>query len=314
MLLLTLIFIFEVDTFRFIDVDPEREKIWRIILSLFSILIIFLISYLTYLRLIKGIKKIQLIALSAALFGGILSISIPYLGYQGFQLTFFFILRSFFIGYLFALVYDWYRKSLKQKDMEKQKLQSELTLLRNQINPHFLFNTLNNIDSLIKSNPPKASASLVGLSDIMRYMVYETNVEFVPLYKELEYIENYLELQKLHFSNLNLVDYHVKGSSENINIPPMLFIPFIENAFKHCNNKEMNNAIRFTFEVSTKEIIFAAENIADKKHLITKDKSSGVGLDIVKRRLEIIYPNRHKLEIKEEKDLFCVFLKIKLDD
>jgi len=202
----------------------------------------------------------------------------------------------------------------RQQELEKKSLQSELALLKNQINPHFLFNTLNNIDSLIKSNPDRASATLVELSDMMRYMIYDTNVERVPLKQELVYIENYLDLQKMQFSNPNLVSYEVRGNTEKIAIPPMLFIPFIENAFKHCTNKEKDNAISFIFDINKGRIVFEANNIADKNFMISKDKSSGVGLDIVKRRLEILYPERHTLQIKEDNNLFCVLLEIKLHD
>lgn len=219
-----------------------------------------------------------------------------------------------FIGLLLYFAYDRFNKVEIQKELEKQNIQSELVLLKNQINPHFLFNTLNNIDSLIKSNPEKASSTLVELSDIMRYMIYDTNVETVPLKQELEYINNYLKLQSLQYANANLVRYEIKGDIEKKEVPPMLFIPFIENAFKHCTNKDIDNAIRFSFAISENEIIFNSENIANKAHRITKDKSSGVGLDIVKRRLDILYPDKHVLEIQQKDNLFSVTLKLNLND
>lgn len=219
-----------------------------------------------------------------------------------------------FIGLLLYFAYDRFNKVEIQKELERQNIQSELALLKNQINPHFLFNTLNNIDSLIKSNPEKASDTLVELSDMMRYMIYETNVTEVPLKQELDYIDNYLKLQSLQYANSNLVKYEVKGDCENIVVPPMLFIPFIENAFKHCTDKESKDAISFSFDISLDSIQFEAINIYDENQKITKDKSSGVGLDIVKRRLEILYPNRHQLTIEQKNDLFCVSLKLKLND
>lgn len=214
-------------------------------------------------------------------------------------------------GLLLYLAYDRFNKSRLQKELKRQNLKSELALLKNQINPHFLFNTLNNIDSLIKSDPDRASATLVELSGMMRYMIYDTNVDKVPLKQELTYIENYLDLQKMQFSNPNLVNYQVEGNSENLDIPPMLFIPFIENAFKHCNDKNTEYAINISFIINREIIQFRATNIANAKHQISKDKSSGVGLDIVKRRLQILYPNKHMLDIKKENNLFCVSLDIK---
>jgi len=223
-----------------------------------------------------------------------------------------------FVDSCYAIIlylgYDWFNKQKRTQELEKKNLQSELSMLKNQINPHFLFNTLNNIDSLIKKNPDCASKSIVELSDMMRYMIYETNVEKIPLKKEQEYIDNYMALQKLQYFNDDLVEYTITGNPENIEVAPMLFIPFIENAFKHCTNKETKHAIRFSFSLDAEKICFEATNIADKTQSISKDKTSGIGLDTVKRRLEILYPKRYSLEIQEKNDLFCVSLMIKIND
>jgi len=228
--------------------------------------------------------------------------------------TFLTILVNSWYAIVLYFGYDWFNKQKQTKELEKQNLQSELSLLKNQINPHFLFNTLNNIDSLIKKNPDYASESIVELSDIMRYMIYETNVNKVPLQKELDYIDNYLNLQKLQYFNNELVEYTITGSPENKEVAPMLFIPFIENAFKHCTNKEAKHAIRFSFSLESGKICFEAINIANKTQSISKDKSSGIGLDTVKRRLEILYPNKYSLQIQEKNDLFCALLMIKIND
>ena len=214
----------------------------------------------------------------------------------------------------FYLGFNWLEKKKQLKELEKQHLQSELALLKNQINPHFLFNTLNNIDSLIKSNPDHASKSLLELSGIMRYMLYETNTQRVPLQKELDYIEDYLKLQKIQYANAQLVEYTVSGDPDNIEIAPMLFIPFIENAFKHCTDKEKAHAIQFSMEINDKQIRFKASNIADPNHPISKDSTNGIGLDTVKRRLAILYPDKHSLQISEKNNLFCVELNIDSDD
>lgn len=239
------------------------------------------------------------------------------LGNQSFLLAFgrlISALPSSFIGIILYVSYDWFRKHEHQKELEKQNLQSELQLLKNQINPHFLFNTLNNIDSLIRSNPEKASNALVQISGIMRYMIYETNTPWVPLKKELEYIENYLHLQHLQYANLQLVDYSVKGNPDSIQVAPMLFIPFIENAFKHCTDKTKTSAIRICFEITDKQISFFISNIADQTQSIHKDETRGIGLNIVKRRLDIIYPEQYTLCIKEINNLFCVTLSLKTHD
>jgi hypothetical protein len=223
------------------------------------------------------------------------------------------IFNQSFYGVVLYLGFDWYRKEQRNKELEKQNLQSELALLKNQINPHFLFNTLNNIDSLIKTTPNHASQSLIELSEIMRYMLYETNTDRVLLKKELDYIENYLALQKLQQANSQLVNYSITGEPEDIKVAPMLFMSFIENAFKHCTDKEQAGAICFSFNITPKQIHFQSTNIANDNHLISKDSSSGIGLETVKRRLEILYPNNYSLQIDKKNDLFCVSLSLTVD-
>jgi LytS/YehU family sensor histidine kinase len=221
-------------------------------------------------------------------------------------------LPVFYASVAFFFSNDWFKKQKLAQELEKKNLQSELSMLKNQINPHFLFNTLNNIDSLIKKNPDYASQSIVELSDMMRYMIYETNVKKVPLAKELKYIDDYLALQKLQYFNDDLVEYTVVGNPDNIEIAPMLFIPFIENAFKHCTDKETKHAIRFSFAIDADKIRFDAVKKKKKNHAISKDETSGIGLETVKRRLEILYPNRYSLGIDEKNDLFCVSLEIQM--
>ncbi len=216
-------------------------------------------------------------------------------------------------GIIFYLGLDWFNKQKRAKELEKQNLESELTLLKHQINPHFLFNTLNNIDRLVKSNPDQASATIIELSDMMRYMIYETNTNKVPLQKELDYIENFLELQKLQYANPELVEYILIGNPENKQVAPMIFIAFIENAFKHCTNKDIKHAIHILIRIDSNHIDFEVINY-DGKEVISKDSASGIGLDAVRRRLNLLYPDRHKLFIRRKNDLFCVSLTIQLND
>ena len=196
----------------------------------------------------------------------------------------------------------------RQKELEKQNLQSELKLLKNQLNPHFLFNALNNIDSLIRSDPEKASKSLVQMSDMMRYMIYETNVPEVYFRQELDYIKNYLALQRLQYDNPELVSYVLEGEAGDICIAPMLFIPFIENAFKHCTDKKAKEAICFHFQIHSSEILFTASNLYDPLKRMNKDSSTGIGLSTVKRRLDFLYAGRYNLRINEENGYFGVSL------
>jgi len=213
-----------------------------------------------------------------------------------------------FLGTSFCLGIDWYKKKEQKKELEKQNLQSELKLLKNQVNPHFLFNTLNNIDSLIRSNPDKASSMLVGMSGMMRYMIYDTNSNISPFSQELQQIRNYIDLQKMQYANPDLVAYSEEGNPEGIEVAPMLFIPFIENAFKHCTDKTVKYAIQFSFKIEEKIIYFESKNISNFTQHIEKDSTRGIGLETVKRRLELLYPNKHQLQIDEKNNIFAVSL------
>jgi len=221
-------------------------------------------------------------------------------------------IKTSFWGGLFYLGIDWYRKKEQKKELERQNLQSELKLLKSQINPHFLFNTLNNIDRLIVSNPDKASSMLVGLSGMMRYMIYDTNANISPLSLELQQIRNYIDLQLMQYANSDLAAYTVEGDQEGLEVAPMLFIPFIENAFKHCTDKTVKQAIRISFRIEDKRLFFESVNIANPSQHIEKDSTGGIGLETVKRRLDLLYPDKHKLQIDEKNDLFSVFLSIDL--
>ena len=224
-----------------------------------------------------------------------------------------FILYFFFglIGGLFRIFFDWIENSKLNDNIEKQSLKSELTLLKYQINPHFLFNTLNNIDSLIQEDSQKSSLALNRLSELMRYMLYDSEQDKVPLSKEIGYIQNYISLQKLRIINEQNIDFEVLGDAENISIAPMIFISFVENAFKHSSLKSEKTKISIKFSVSNNLVKFFCTNTLSAK-MIEKDESSGIGLNLIKKRLELIYPNNYQLDIDESDNNFSVSLKIKL--
>ncbi|MBK8881712.1 MAG: histidine kinase [Bacteroidales bacterium] len=214
------------------------------------------------------------------------------------------------VGTLLRLFIKWIQDSQYKAELEKQNLRSELSLLKNQINPHFLFNSLNNIDSLIDDTSPNASRALGKLSDIMRYMVYDSEKEFVPLQNEISYIKNYIDLQKLRIPNQEIIKLSINGDISQQQIAPMLFIPFVENAFKHSSMKDKpDNCIKIKFEIAEKKIRFHCYNT---KKEIVKDESSGIGLENVKRRLELLYNDMHKLEISNSDKSFSVYLDINL--
>ncbi|MCT4603281.1 MAG: histidine kinase [Marinifilum sp.] len=217
------------------------------------------------------------------------------------------------IGCLFRFFIDWFKKKNDVINLEKENVASNLALLKNQINPHFLFNTLHNIDALIHDNQEKASSSLVKLSDIMRYMLKDVKLDWVELQKEIEHLENYLSLEQLRLKNEKFLSYSIDGNYKECRIAPMLMIPFVENAFKHSVDSTIENGIRIKISVENQTFNFICENDFDTSET-DKDKTHGIGLDTVKKRLDLIYKSKYKLSIKSDHSVFKVNLKIQLNE
>ena len=194
---------------------------------------------------------------------------------------------------------------------EKEKLASELKFLKSQVNPHFLFNALNNIYSLSVMQAPQTSESVMQLSEILRYMVYESNEEKVPLKSEINYIENFVDLHLLKDSRGMNITLDLDKTAADLRIAPLLFIPFVENAFKHSKIENLKSGfIRIRLKVDNKTIIFQVVN-SIPKNSFTKDEVGGVGLENVEKRLHLLYPHeQHQLIINQTDDQFEVNLKI----
>ncbi len=203
----------------------------------------------------------------------------------------------------------WYGDIKLKEDLNKKNYEMELALVKNQINPHFLFNTINNIDIMISKDATQASAYLNKLSDIMRFMLYETKTEVIPLVKELTYIQKFIDLQKIRTSNTNYINYVVEGDAENLMIAPMLFIPFIENAFKHSENKKLDDAINIKLFIAKEKIIFVCENKFGEDLQYNSDQS-GLGNELIEKRLTLLYPNKHFLEVSTLNKTYKVKLTI----
>lgn len=217
------------------------------------------------------------------------------------------------LGGLFQFFTDWFKKNKLKTELERKNYESNYALLRSQINPHFLFNTLHNIDTLIYDNQEKASKSLVKLSDIMRYMLKDTKLDFVELDKEIEHLESYLSLEKLRMKNEKFLDFSIQGDSKKIKVAPMIMIPFVENAFKHCVDSSIVNGIVIKIKIENKKLIFVCENQYDKTDT-DKDKVHGIGLETVKKRLDLIYRNKYKLLINSKDSTFKVNLELELNE
>ncbi len=219
-----------------------------------------------------------------------------------------------FVSGIIALVIrgflTWFEE-MKLKETLKQKNQEmELALVKAQLDPHFLFNTINNIDVLILKDAEQASDYLNKLSDIMRFMLYETKADKIPLSKEIEYIEKYIELQKIRTANAHYVNFSVSGHLNGQTIAPMVFIPFIENAFKHTTNKKLKDAITININIEKDNIQFECANKCDLNRKI-QNQSSGLGNSLIQKRLNLIYPEQHTLEIFKTENLYNISLSIK---
>ncbi len=217
------------------------------------------------------------------------------------------------IGSLFRFFIDWFKKKNEVLVLERENISSNLALLKNQINPHFLFNTLHNIDTLIHDDQDKASKSLVKLSDIMRYMLNDSKPDFVELQNEIEYLENYFSLESLRLKNEKFFNYSINGSSNGFKIAPMILIPFVENAFKHAVDSNIENGITIKVVIVHNKLFFNCENQCDISET-EKDKTHGIGLKTVQKRLDLIYKNKHKLTINSENSMFKVNLELELNE
>ncbi len=216
---------------------------------------------------------------------------------------------------IFKIVSDWARHQREKTVLEAKNLQSELNFLRSQINPHFLFNTLNNLYALTLKKSDKAPEIVIKLSDMMRYMLYECNEKEVPLIKEVNYLRNYLDLEKLRQAKNIDIQLKVNGMVTNQRIAPLMFIPFIENSFKHgLNNQISEGFVHIVLDVDKDKVHLNVNNSKSPTLPVRQGKrSGGIGLVNVKRRLSLLYPHGHSLEIEDNPNNYEVDLTIELE-
>jgi len=203
----------------------------------------------------------------------------------------------------------WFEDIQRKQEMEKLMLQAELDALNAQLNPHFLFNTLNNIDSLIHFNADKASESLITLSEIMRYMLYDARKPNVKLHSEITHYQNIIKLQLLRLKDPSKVKFDVVVENE-VEIAPLLFLPFIENAFKYAVLDAPKAKIEIGLKSDGKKIEFRCSNFYLKNDISVKGKTGGLGLSNLKRRLELLYSGKYQLKIDDGNSYFSTQLTI----
>lgn len=232
------------------------------------------------------------------------------IGFSSYYMSAFFTSLIFvFLSTVLKFTLDWFLNERIQRDLENQRLSAELAFLKSQINPHFLFNSLNSIYSLAYQRSETTPEAILKLSEIMRYMLYECNDNKVDLGKELLYLQNYIDLQKIRYSNKAFVDFEVNGLISSQRIVPLLLISFIENAFKHGVANDPLSPISIVMDVEPEHLLFRMEN---KKHQFNKDATSGIGLNNVKRRLDLLYPGKYKLKIDDGADVYTSELSLDL--
>lgn len=202
------------------------------------------------------------------------------------------------------------QKAKEAADFRNEKLESEMKFLKSQFNPHFLFNALNNIYTLSILKSEKTPDNLLKLSGMLRYMLYDCKADKVSLGKEITYLKHFIDLHLLKDSRGLNVEVSLDESQPDLLIAPMLFVPFIENAFKHSRIEDLENGwIKIKLAVADNHLVFNVDNSIPKEKF-TKDKAGGIGLENVRRQLELMYPGQHVLEIKDDGDCFSTHLKL----
>jgi two-component system LytT family sensor kinase len=218
---------------------------------------------------------------------------------------------------ILKIISDWFRNLRDQQELEAQTMQSELRFLRSQINPHFLFNTLNNIYALTLQKSDLAPDTVIKLSEMMRYMLYECNEKQVLLSKEIQYLRNYLDLEKLRLSHAIEVNFEVQGRVSDQKIAPLMFLPFLENSFKHGVMRTISRGyVNFRLLVDGNQLHMYLENSKPEK-LPMPDRhrpSGGIGLVNVRRRLELLYPGRYSLHLEDAPTAYSVLLDLDLSE
>lgn len=215
-------------------------------------------------------------------------------------------LLMFIIVYVVSFALSVYNQLLQTKE---EKLNAEISFLKAQINPHFLFNTLNSIYSLALTKSDKTANAVVKLSSLMRYSISESDKQKVLLAKEIDYINNYIELQKLRITSNVKIDYNITGSAGLKEISPFLLIPFIENAFKYGVNSEENSDIKIAIDIT--EDMLHLHVVNNKVYVQNgEERNTGLGMRNTQQRLNLLYPGRHMLVVKNEDDHFDVTLQI----
>ncbi len=226
---------------------------------------------------------------------------------------------SFFIllvALSYALIKYWIQNEKLKRVLLEEKLSTEMAFLKSKINPHFLFNVLNSFYAKsLKHNVPELADGIAKLAELMRYMVYETNEDKVALEKEIHHLKNFIQVYQLRIAEDDkvFINFNIEGDINFVKISPMLLIPFVENAIKHGIDTKTKSIIDISIKMEAKNLYFKVSNTIHQGASGLTDEPSGFGLDNLKKRLSILYPNTYTLETKEEKGYFISLLILQLE-
>jgi len=212
---------------------------------------------------------------------------------------------------IFRLVFNRIQREKREKEIQAERLDSELKLLRSQISPHFLFNMMTNMVALARQKSDLLEPSLIKLSDLLRYMLYGPGKEQLRMSDEIDYLKSYIELQQLRFGDSVQLQLDIKNEETDCFIEPMLLVPFVENAFKHGSGAMPHPYIHIQLVTQNKQLAFRVTNNYSKEQL-SKDNSPGIGIKNVKNRLSLLYPGKHTLSIKDSDEQYQVTLNLSL--
>lgn len=275
-----------------------KQYLWAIILgeiipiSLLVLSFYYLPVHVLQLKINNQISKVLIIAI--------------------FKTNFFIVTSS-----LFHFVKEWMKlkdENLRYTEKAQEQLEAELSLLKGQVNPHFLFNTLNNLYSMSLHDSKKTPELILKLSQLLSYMLYECKDEMVSLEQEITFIKNYIALEAIRVEDIAKVHFEIDGTNPGFKIPPLLFIPLIENAFKHGISSEVEHSdIRIKIHIDENKVELNTENPLDETRIDDDNKHKGLGLENVSKRLELIYPNKHKLEVNKNGQYFKTHLVLEMN-
>ncbi len=316
---------------RYDDYATIREAVWVTVIKVADLALVMYFANLVLVPKILYKKKYFLFALSFVLAVGFSSVlkmwmmsfvqqnesliqfsNIKEKVYNNFVTQFFLVLAS--IG--LKSVVDYLKLQNQLVQVAKEKAEAELNFLKSQINPHFLFNSLNSVYFLISKENESARAALHKFSDMLRYQLYECNGQKLPVGKEINYLKDYVDLQRLRINENCVVQFNCDRDVKSFRIEPLLLIPFVENSFKHVShfNNGRKNEVQINISRDDGSLNFSVYNTIEKKQKPKQENSSGIGLANVKKRLELLYPGKYSLHVNVKEGWYGVDLKLNIQN